>query len=126
MTTVYVVTQGEYSDKRICAIYSAQALAEHALALIQEQLPDWRAPTACFESWELDAVGTESNLFPYYIIFYDDRVDTAEIFPNMALSNSESISAGYSTIYVQARNAEHAVKIARDRRGQTLAEQAGL
>ena len=49
MTTIYIVTRGEYSDYRICEVLSTKELAEAALVRWQ----GWGGPPE-IEEWELD------------------------------------------------------------------------
>lgn len=131
MKTVYIVTQGEYSDYSIIGVFSTRAIAKRfmkAYAMDQDGLPSW------IEEWKLDVNSTElrAGLKPY-----DIRIDaqTGELDTLSAPIVNEKpgvyrtfVDRGTGHTYllclILARDEVHALKIAGDLRTRWLAEHA--
>lgn len=72
MTTIYVVTSGEYSDYSICAVFSTKELAEEYVAF-GTQHKQFGYTGADIEEWELDQ-GSEqvrAGVSCYQVYFTD-------------------------------------------------------
>jgi len=119
MTTIYVLNQGEYSDKHIVALYSTKKLAEEAQKLCPDSyIDDYKLDSKeipehppghtawCVridlttniidESWEVDAIESEFSPGIEHLIFY-------------------CANEGALSISCWARDQEHAEKIALDK-----------
>lgn len=132
MTTIYVLTEGDYSDYRIVALYSTRELAEEAQKL---------CPNSNVEEYELDSVEIPEHPPGYTGWNVCINVDTNTIYvsyqrdilqgdfkPQEHYSDNSKWPSHPSLFVVNcwARDKEHAEKIALDKYYQFKAQQAGL
>jgi hypothetical protein len=115
---LFLVSDGCYSDYRICGIYTTQEKAELARKLY--------AADNDVEEWEVDAMPDHPpGLFAFQVImdregsvslvsFYD-----AEAMPNRTWMPSGNLGVRF---YMWAKDEEHAVKIANERRAALVAD----
>lgn len=117
--SVFVITEGEYSDYRISGIFSTRALAESAHPFFQK-------PNE-IEEWELDALVPPPDRFPFSVIMEFDGTAKAE--RSFVTSIRASAFPVFASIgrkpayrfYMWASDEAHAIKIANERRVQMIA-----
>lgn len=132
MTTIYVLTEGEYSDYHIVALYSTRELAEEAQKL---------CPFSDIEEYELDSLQIPEHPSGYTGWHVSINVDKNIIqvsyqydilqgdFKPQEYYSDNSKWPNYPSLFVVncwARDKEHAEKIALDKFYQFKAQQAGL
>ena len=132
MTTIYVLTEGDYSDYHIVALYSTRELAEEAQKL---------CPYSHIEEYELDSLKIPEYPPGYTGWNVSINADTNDIHgsyqqdilqghfkPEEHYSNNSKFPSLPSLFVVNcwARDKEHAEKIALDKFHQFKAQQAGL
>lgn len=120
MTTLYMVTDGCYSDYRICGIYSTPEKAAHAKLLFNADNE--------IEEIELDAVpSTPPGLLPWNVKMdkngNTDRVyrDSAETSPSYEWAPYGDAYASFVLFRIWARDEDHAIKIANEKRVALIA-----
>jgi len=135
--TVYLVTQGEYSDRHVLAVFSTEEKAQKFIEMCNEKYDSARknaedyyltncwiwAVNSKIESFELDALadGPRQGLFSYEV-WMDMNGDVREVELKLGTpSNRHEIHNDTMTLWVQARDEQHAVKIANERRAQWIA-----
>ena len=123
-TKIYVVTKGDYSDYHIITATTDKKLAN-------EIAKKFNADVEIYEDAEI-------MLKPLYLVEFDGKGDICAIIDK---SNYEywygdvseyrpyhkhhpSYGGGY--VYVTADNADHAIKIANEKRAEFLAKKAGI
>lgn len=121
MTTIYVVTQGHYSDYGIVAVCSTEENAQ----LYVDSLND-----ASIEEYELDELSDliKQGYKSFYIKMFRDGT-TEDIYNYMGLPMQEDTISLYKAAhyvpcllgYVTAKSKEHAVKIANEKRAMLIA-----
>lgn len=144
MEKVFVVTTGDYSDYSIRAIFTNEAKAEMYADMLRGNV----------EEWAVDEIAPPAHLRgmrPYYVTLYqydghmkagevpwyhgteefDDKVTLHEPYPwqpTVTLPGAEWQRRNHPSLEtcMWARDEEHALKIARDRFNQYLAEQHGI
>ena len=132
MKTIYVLTEGDYSDYHIVALYSTLELAEEAQKL---------CPYSNIEKYELDSVKIPDHPAGYTGWSVSINVDTNTIhhsYKQDALGGHFKPEENYSdngkflnlpslfVVNCWARDKEHAEKIALDKYYQFKAQQAGI
>ena len=133
MSICYAISTGEYSDYRVCAIFTTPEKAEAALgaygadAGIEEfrldpAIPEWSAGRRlyrCSKSLDSGQVYAFSSNLSDFTLYDSSAPDYASYF--------EPHPAGVSSrVYVYARDREHAVKIAAEKFAKAEAIQAGI
>ena len=124
MTTIYVVTQGEYSDYRIVAVYDTKDAAEYHMEHLTGEYYD----DVNVEEYELNPRGAflKGGLRPFRITMTREG-NTSHI----EKCGVEYASNGHVNLdphgsngrfCVLARNEQHAVKIANERRTRLIAD----
>lgn len=121
MATVYIVTDGEYSDYGIVGVFSTRELADTcAKNLIKSK---WS--NAKVETWNLDPHVDElrQGLAPWTVTMDRDGNSDAIIDAGSLDSKEDERHdwSGKYTFYVWAEDEQHAVKIANERRAQIVA-----
>lgn len=124
MTTIYVVTSGDYSDYQIHGVFSTAAKAQAFIDHEREQM--WGA--AEIEQWTLDEYcdPVERGLRCYYVSFLNIRQSAAQASLSPAQSPFESVNKPDRTgvrsyvTYLWAQDEAAALKIANERRIQYL------
>jgi hypothetical protein len=131
MTIVYAVNSGEYSDYHIDAIFTTREIAEKYMQTFKKE---GYGGYNDIEEWELDRWMTEidQGLTHYRVIMYrSGNVHSVVISEYPDHSNGKvnwmdraywNPSEPWANFYVWARDKEHAVKIANERRIQALAQ----
>jgi hypothetical protein len=118
---IYVVTHGQYSDYRILTVCSTRELAERALKMLQVD--------AKIEEFDLDAVmQVRPGYRPYSVYMARDgesRIDEGDAWerdaPGKFTTHVEILGNNLIYLEVWAKDADHAVKIANEKRIQTIA-----
>lgn len=119
MAKVYLVTEGCYSDYRICGAFSTEAKAKEAMALLFN---------GDVEEFELDPVSPHPPGMTFWFVemLRDGTVSTAHQ-QSVSLTDKASeydapLLKGESwRLNMWAKDKDHAVKIANERRIQMLA-----
>lgn len=119
MSTIYVVTQGDYSDYHICGVYSTEENATRAAELFS------RANQACdVEEYELDILSDCPNgMLPYIVLMEQngnaaaDRISAAQV-PREWKPFGDGLRVCFE---MYACSETHAIKIANERRLQLIA-----
>jgi len=132
MTTIYVLTEGEYSDYHIVALYSTKELAEEAQKF---------CPESNIEEYGLDSLKIPEHPPGYtgwYVSINADTNDIHHSYQQDILQGHFKPQENYSdnskwptlpslfVVHCWARDKEHAEKIALDKYYQFKAQQAGL
>lgn len=114
---IYVVTEGDYSDYKICGIYSNKRNARKALKLYGK----W----AGIEEHVIDAFPKSPKGMFAWRVKMNRNGDTEEVI-NINITEFERYPEQYAEgaflAYTLARNKSHAIKIANERRAQLIAE----
>jgi len=121
MTKIFVVTSGQYSDYGIAGIYSSKEKAEEAKKL-------FNADNGIAE-WELDAVPKHEKGTYYWSVEMDKEGNTQNVelqdasHANKKWDWSPYGDAEKKLVYfgVWAKDENHAVKIANEKRGMLIA-----
>lgn len=132
MTTIYVLTEGDYSDYHIVTLYSTLELAEEAQKLCPEsnieeykldsEIPDH--PQGLF-GWSV-TIDAEGNTIRSS---YQEDVISRPFEPQEKYYENHYSNSNTTSLFVVrcwARDKEHAEKIALDKYYQFKAQQAGL
>lgn len=137
MIKVYIVTAGDYSDYGIRAVFSTRELAEAFIAKYGNSLGDW-GDTPVIEEWTLDDPRAIGDHMMQYRVSLARNGDVHYVEPIKLLSvggpYSETkpvflglLKDGGVAGSVLARDEQHAVKIANEKRAQLIAErEAGM
>lgn len=122
MSTLYVVTSGEYSDYGIEAIFSTRELAQSYIDATTSG-DRWSQPG--IEEWELDPGADDLRAGrKLWFVRMDRDGNVPEVRPDRGgSSDSHGFDAiGNMICTVWAADQEHAVKIVGERRARFLAE----
>lgn len=124
---VYAITKGCYSDYHICCIVTTKEQADRAVALYSD-----RYDKAEIEEYDTNDILTIEDGVSRWDATYDPDTKTICLiskFDGEPLLHGtdiwKTISGKYS-ILVNARNREHALKVASDAIAKYMAEQEGL
>lgn len=125
---VYVITQGEYSDYRICGVALDVERAEAIKRHFNKNYGD-----ANIEEYDTDDYADE-KLCQHYQIEIDKNTEEATVWGIVYVGaggggreNSFRFDIdGNFIAYVYAKDQDHALKIAFDKRAKMLAEKMGL
>lgn len=116
---VYIITKGAYSDYHICAVASDKNMAEKLCRAYTNN----DRHKARIEEYDLNE-RPEDVRIRYCVEITDDDVEVCvDDYDN---KEHEFGDMGDFTAYVLARDQEHAVKIAQDRRAEYLAKKEGV
>jgi len=133
MSICYAISTGEYSDYRVCAIFTTPEKAEAAKdaygadAEIEEfrldpAIPEWSAGRKLYRCFKCLASGQ--------VYAISDNLSGLTLYDSSTLNYAsyfEPHPAGKSSrVYVFARDREHAVKIAAEKLAKAEAIQAGI
>jgi hypothetical protein len=133
--TVYVVMSGYYSDKSVEAVFSTEEAAKRYC--------DIRNKTASYSSefhyddYILDPLDRIADGRLWHRVEFDPDGTVGEVvagdedgkyFPAEVVWVSARTASGkaWLRVWVEARDPEHAVKIASEKRAEYLAQQAGI
>lgn len=108
----YVVTRGEYSDYRICGVYLTQEEAGEAATFFGGDIEEWQVgnvprPPKGMMAWRV-IMGRDGTTHHAYGETHED------------IGEDERFSESWA-FHMWARDKEHAVKIANERRVQLIA-----
>jgi hypothetical protein len=118
MAIIYIVTSGEYSDYHILGTFSTKEIAEDFIALLGE--PEYSERR--IEEFELDFSEADYKGKKVFLVRMAKNGDTKEVVTTDSWHNSDFFDMnGHFGRYVIARDAQHAVKIANERRIQLIA-----
>lgn len=124
MTTIFVVTEGQCSDYRICGVYSTRENAERAKVVWTDR---WSRPD--IEEYELDKYLADlaGGRRPYMVIMDRDGDCEREPIPHepgeFRITHWPEVNIiDTMTVTVWATSPEHAAKIANERRVQLIAD----
>lgn len=115
---VYVITKGAYSDYHICAVAATKEIAEKLCRACSDNRGE-----AHIEEYDLNENAEDVRIM-YYV-----ELDCGDVEVNIDLyENKENAWGGkdYFAAYVLAKDQDHAVKIAQDRRAEYLAKKEGI
>jgi hypothetical protein len=131
--TIYVVTEGDYSDFHIVGVFDDKARAETLSSLIEDSsVEEWPLnPPFEFDArvhagmtlWRV-ACYLETWVRPSFVKWHASQKNPLEA--TAGAWTPEFLDPEYGHIFVWARDGDHALKIAQDKRAQFLAEQAGI
>jgi hypothetical protein len=117
MKTAYIVTDGEYSDYRIIGVFTKRDKAEACI----RNLGSGRV-----EEYPCDPAVVSKYTYDHWYVRMDVNGDAEEV-----ARESNEVKHGYTWwppygddyvfFHCDARDAEHAVKIANEKRGQLIA-----
>ena len=127
MNTIYILTEGSYSDYHVIGVYSTKELAEKAQFVYEDSQ---------IEEYTLDDVPDyPPGMKGWYVNIDDAKPDepySYQVSPDYAIIPSESEynyhynkQTGYY-VYCWAVDKDHALKIARDKYYQHQAQKAGI
>lgn len=122
---VYVITKGAYSDYHICAVAATKEIAEKLRKIYSDD--SWA--DARIEEYDLNEAKDDVRVF-YDVTFADGKVST--YFNEYGERESIQFFKGNKwqsdrlIVSVRARDEDHAVKIAQDRRAEYLAKKEGV
>jgi hypothetical protein len=125
MTKVYVVTQGSYSDYRITALFSTRELAEMFISTFSKPYSDFNDVVG----YDLDQFEEQirEGLQQIFVIMNEDGTTTHTygMIPSQEDIVCEIKRSGDGTLYLHivtwARDEQHAIKIANERRSALIA-----
>jgi hypothetical protein len=122
MKKIYAVTSGTYSDYRIDAMFSSKENAQNFIDAFEKRYDEFR-----IEEYELDAV-VPTNKKAYFVRM-DKLGNVKEIYiSDSAYSFSKNANISFTfdntimNCYVFAKDENHAIKIANEKRVFILAE----
>ena len=121
---VYVITKGDYSDYHICAVTMDEERAKRMQKMYGGKYDD-----ASIETYTLDEAKTAG--YVYEIEFENDTPATINIdeYDGFGWYDKDPIVSpgwGSTTVYVRAKDEDHALKIAQDEYAKWKAEKAGI
>jgi hypothetical protein len=132
--TIYVVTEGDYSDFHIVGVFDDKARAETLVSLIEDSsVEEWPLnPPFEFDArahagmtlWRV-ACYLETWVRPSFVEWNASQVNPLENTAG-AWTPDPPDQSEYGHIFVWARDKKHALKIAQDKRAEFLADQAGI
>ena len=117
---VYVVTAGEYSDRRVVGVFSDKAKADD---ILKHEKESYRAFNKC-EEFELDQLAElfQPGLFAYEVEFKSGTMDVDVVRQVSFGEHLDNIESDWSYFHaVLARDEQHAIKIASDQQAQRIA-----
>ena len=123
---VYVITKGAYSDYHICAVAATKEIAEKLQKIYSDEY-SWA--DSMIEEYDLNEAMDDVRVF-YIVTFEDDSVSVC--FDEYGEKESIHFYKGNKwqsdrlIVCVRARDEEHAIKIAQDRRAEYLAKKEGI
>lgn len=120
MTTIYLVTDGDYSDYHVLGVYSTKEKAEHAKRLFASDNGIWE--------YELDAIpDSPQGMLAYHVSMLvsgdvkDVWQETVEGFESRWCVAPQWGADVTVVFHVWARDEQHAVKISNEWRAQIIA-----
>lgn len=126
--TVYVITEGSYSDYHIIAVSTDKDKAEKLAEMFGADVEEWETDTArdrrVIEGFRRYRVCFNREGDVYWTADYTENEDVAE---GVAIySANRAVRDKAVEVVVWAKNKEAAIKIAAEKRAQYLAEQEGI
>lgn len=131
MATIYIVTEGTYSEYHIEAVCSTKELAEQIVA----SMPEYMRVDARVEEYELDALADcmKQGLRRYWIkMERDGTVSECDLdWPHKGETSAEIVYYRWNGTFVEknpflsvfclAKDEAHAIKIANEKRAEIIA-----
>lgn len=123
---VYIITKGAYSDYHICAVAATKEIAEKLRKIYSDEY-SWA--DARIEEYDLNEAKDDVRVF-YDVTFADGKVSAC--FNEYGERESIQFFKGNKwqsdrlIVSVRARDEDHAIKIAQDRRAEYLAKKEGV
>lgn len=117
--TIYVLTEGSYSDYHIIGVYSTKELAEKA---------EFLYPCSEIEEYSLDNVPDyPPGMRAWCVDIINGKLNyTCQTNPDIGVPSEHSWNDNFYRVYCWATDKEHAQKIALDKYHQHQAQQAGI
>lgn len=121
MTTIYLITSGEYSDYSINAVFTTKELAEQYRTFFGGDIEEWeadrmaddlRAGKVVYQVYMYRDGSTEC----FGVTAYNDEIPFTPKHHVQLLPNPDRM-----VTYVKAKSREHAVKVANERRTHLIA-----
>ena len=126
MKTIYVVTQGSYSDYHICAVFDTKELAEQYCSAFGKAQ---RFDTMGIEEWGLNPYKIELGKgYKPFFVRMDKEGNTSEVYEDdSSYGYTNDVGYGFDirdNMYNHcfAKSTDHAIKITNEKRVQMLAE----
>jgi hypothetical protein len=129
MTTVYVITSGEYSDYHIVAVCSNEEKADTLCDALNKNL-DSSSNRVMVEEYEIDEVAdrVQQGFLPWRVVMERDgssRVFRTGVptdnFHDLKIRHNRPSNTYWLEGLVWAKDSEHAVKIANEKRSALIA-----
>lgn len=125
MKNIFVVTRGDYSDYRICAVFTEKELAEKYVNSFKED--DWSKPRIEIYSLNPYEHQLKNNYKPFFLRMQKDGTCTEIYVKDSSYGfESEELNIGFDIhknmhISIFAKDEKHAIKIANEKRVQLIA-----
>jgi len=116
MATVYLVSDGSYSDYRVAGVYSTKEKADYAKRLF--------ATVNEIEEYELDGLPEHPPGMLYFSVVMDEAGNVTQSYtsaPNYYKHKWAPFGSGKFILYQWAKDSAHAIKIANEKRIQLIA-----
>lgn len=127
MKKIYIVTSGIYSDYGIDAVFDNKDLAQ-AFCDKFNRVNSWYEMGV--EEWEINPNDFQTDLNPFNVVFYGATSDVKEVreasdeYWNFAKNRPQVTKEWQNlTAHVWARDKDHAIKIANEKRAQYINNQ---
>jgi hypothetical protein len=125
MKKVFLVTRGDYSDYRVCAVFSNKKLAQKYIDSFNPRYDEFR-----IEDYELDIYQNElkKDYKPFFLrMTKEGNCTEIKIKDSSYDLENENIHIGFDInknmyISIFAKDEKHAIKIANEKRAQLIAE----
>jgi hypothetical protein len=124
MRTIYVVTRGEYSEYCIMALFSTKELAE---MYVQRMGTSSYYDNCIIEEYELDSINADwlaGKVSRWHVAFHPNSADIRTVEKIDYGKTDELVKEwdwGLLSVYMLARDEQHAAKIAMEKRSVYLA-----
>ena len=119
-TKCWIIEQGEYSDYRVVGIFTSLAAAEQALAYMKLEKDIWDEPTITERPLNPCIAELNAGLTQYQVIFRPN--DCLSCNPVINLDPTDMMwgpaEARFYSFTIWAKDKDHAIKIAAERKAQ--------
>lgn len=125
LQAVFLVTRGDYSDYRVCAVFTDKKLAQKYIDSFEKAYDEFR-----IENYKLNPFSKElkADYKPYFLRMKKDGTCTEIYVKDSSYGfESEDLDVGFDIhkdmyLSVFAKDEKHAIKIANEKRVQLIAE----
>ena len=125
LQAVFLVTRGDYSDYRVCAVFTDKKLAQKYIDSFEKAYDEFR-----IENYKLNPFSKElkADYKPYFLRMKKDGTCTEIYLKDSSYGfESEDLDIGFDIhkdmyLSVFAKDEKHAIKIANEKRVQLIAE----